>query len=206
MGKPRVEPRQQRSRDTYDKILSVAEEIFSDLGYAGTTTNKVADAAGISIGTLYHYFPDKDALLYALAEKHLAGGTTLITVTFQRMRDTKPDLEESLRMVIDVIVRMHVEQFHLHHLLYDSAPRSEDLEQRQYQIDGLIAQEVAWHLERVGVAHEQRELVAELLVSGVEAQVHRAIIDATLHGDKPADPKVLTDVLTQLWKRALQNT
>ncbi len=206
MAKPRVEPRQQRSRQTYDRILIVASEIFTELGYAGTTTNKVAEGASISIGTLYHYFPDKDALLYALAERHLAGGTTLIAVTFKRLRDNQPGLEESLRSVIGEIVRMHVEQFHLHHLLYDSAPRSEELQEQQYRIDGLIASEVAWHLERLGVANKHRALVAELLVSGVEAQVHRAIIDAKLHGGKPADPEVLTEVLTQLWRRALTDS
>jgi AcrR family transcriptional regulator len=206
MAKPRVEPRQQRSRETYEKILTVATEIFSELGYSGTTTNKVAEAAGISIGTLYHYFPDKDALLYALAQRHLAGGTTLVKVTFQRLREQQPDLEESLRIVIGVIVRMHVDQFHLHHLLYDSAPHSEELEEEQYRIDGQIAEEVAWHLERVGVANENRRLVAELLVSGVEAQVHRAIIDTTLHGGTSPDPDLLTEVLTQMYRRALKGT
>ena len=206
MAKPRVEPRQQRSRETYDRILNVAAEIFSELGYAGTTTNKVAEAANISIGTLYHYFPDKDALLYALAERHLSAGTASIAATFQRLRESKYGLEESLRTVIGVIVRMHVDEFHLHHLLYDSAPRSKELQQRLYEADRLISDEVAWHLERVGVAKQNRDLIADLLVAGVEAQVHRATIDVTLHGDEPANPQVLIDLLTQLWSRALRNS
>jgi AcrR family transcriptional regulator len=203
MAKPRVEPRQQRSRDTYDRILNVAAEIFTELGYAGTTTNKVAEAAGISIGTLYHYVQDKDALLYALAERHLSHGTVLLEGLFQRLRETQPGLEGSLRAVIKAIVVMHVHDFHMHHLLWDSAPRSRDLQRRMYDSDRRIATEVAWHLEHVGVAKQHTAFIADMMVAGVERQVHRAIIDPTLHGDEPTDPELVIDVLTQLWTRAL---
>lgn len=206
MAKPRLEPRQQRSRETYDRILTVAADIFAELGYAGTTTNKVAEAAGISIGTLYHYFPHKDALLYALAECHLSNGTTLIGVAFRRLRETQPGLEESLRIIIEVIVRIHVDEFHLHHLLYDSAPRSAALQKRLHDANGIIAKEVAWQLQRLDLAKGQRELTATLIVAGVEAQVHQAIVDTALHGDEQVDPDVLIEVLTQLWNRALANS
>ncbi len=203
MARPRVAPRQQRSRETYERILDVAAAIFAELGYAGTTTNKVAEAAGISIGTLYHYVPDKDALLYALAERHLNHGMVDLMDTFGRLRQEQPDLEESLRSVIKVIVRMHVNEFNLHHLLYDAAPRSDELSVRLHEADIAISREVAFHLERLGVAARQRSLISDLLVFGIEAQVHRATIDATLHGDPPADPEILTDVMTELWTKAL---
>ncbi|BBZ03130.1 hypothetical protein MCHIJ_25670 [Mycolicibacterium chitae] len=206
MAKPRVEPRQQRSRDTYERILTVAADIFTELGYTGTTTNKVADTAGISIGTLYHYFPDKDALLYALAERHLSRGATQVEAVFQGLRETQPGLEDSLRTVITAIVGMHVDEFNLHHLLWDSAPRSKELQRRMYELDQAIAAEVLWHLELTGVARENSALIADLLVAGVERQVHRATIDPILHGDPRADPELLIEVLTQLWKCALEGS
>jgi hypothetical protein len=101
---------------------------------------------------------------------------------------------------------MHVDEFHLHHLLYDSAPRSDELQVRLHEADTAVAGEVAWHLERLGLANSNRALVADLLVFGVEAQVHRTIIDARLRGDTPADPEVLTDVMTELWTRALSES
>lgn len=185
-------------------MLDVAARIFEESGYAGTTTNKVAEAAGISIGTLYHYIPDKDALLYSLAERHLATGTQSLIGVFVWLREVEPGLKESLRAVIDAIVTMHVKDGHLHHLLYYSAPRSTELQKRLHEADAAMADEVAWHLERLGVAGEHRRLVASLLVSGVEAQVHRAIIDAAHPGESDADAGVLVDVLTRLWFRALQ--
>ena len=142
---------------------------------------------------------------YSLAERHLATGTQSLIGVFVWLRDVEPGLEESLRAVIDAIVTMHVKDGHLHHLLYDSAPRSTELEKRLHEADAAMADEVAWHLERLGVGGEHRRLVASLLVSGVEAQVHRAIIDATHPGEPAADAGVLVDVLTRLWFRALRD-
>jgi AcrR family transcriptional regulator len=201
MTKPRAAPRQQRSRDTYERVLDVAAAVFGEFGYAGTTTNKVAEAAGISIGTLYHYIQDKDALLYALAERHVASGSDSLIDVFVRLRSDQPDLAESLRAVIEVIVAMHVDAPHLHYLLYDSAPRSQELQQRLQEADTAVAEEVVWHLERLGVASHHRRLVANLLVTGIEAQVHRALLDPA----GPVAPTVLVDVLTQLWLQALAN-
>ncbi|MET0704294.1 MAG: TetR/AcrR family transcriptional regulator [Mycobacterium sp.] len=201
MSKPRAAPRQQRSRDTYERVLDVAAEVFHAFGYAATTTNKVAEAAGISIGTLYHYIQDKDALLYALAERHLASGSDSLIGVFVRLRAEQPDLEGSLRAVIEVIVAMHIDEPHLHYLLYDSAPRSQELQHRLQEADAAMAEEVAWHLERLGVASHHRRLIADLLVTGVEAQVHRALLDPA----GPVAPDVLVDVITKLWKQALAN-
>lgn len=66
---PRRRPRQARSRATHDALLEAAAQIISRHGLAGFTTNAVADRAGVSIGSLYQYFPNKDALMVALIER-----------------------------------------------------------------------------------------------------------------------------------------
>ena len=68
----RKTPRQRRSRETVDVILTAAARIFSEYGWRAATTNRVAEAAGVSVGSLYQYFPGKLALLAALKERFVA--------------------------------------------------------------------------------------------------------------------------------------
>ena len=65
-ARPRKQPRQARARHTVDAIVEASARILEEQGHGGFNTNAVADLAGVSIGTLYQYFPDKDALLGAL--------------------------------------------------------------------------------------------------------------------------------------------
>ena len=68
----RRRPRQSRSRATYDSILEGAVQVLERDGPDGLTTNRVAKRAGVSIGTLYQYFPDKAAILLAAAQREVA--------------------------------------------------------------------------------------------------------------------------------------
>lgn len=67
----RRKPRQARSRDTVEVLLEAAARVFRRDGWRATT-NRIASEAGVSVGSLYEYFPNKQALLAALAERHLA--------------------------------------------------------------------------------------------------------------------------------------
>ena len=67
--KPRKAPRQRRSAVTVEAILEAAARILETKGPAGYTTNAVAERAGVSIGSLYQYFPGKEALTGALIER-----------------------------------------------------------------------------------------------------------------------------------------
>jgi len=68
-GPGRRTPRQARSRATWEAIVEAAAQILERNGPAGFNTNAVAERAGVSIGTLYQYFPDKAAILMAAAER-----------------------------------------------------------------------------------------------------------------------------------------
>lgn len=67
----RREPRQSRAQATYDAVLEATARIVRREGLAGVNTNRIAELTGISIGTLYGYFPDKTAILIALARRIL---------------------------------------------------------------------------------------------------------------------------------------
>ncbi len=57
--KPLKEPKQDRSRETFAAILQAAAHVFEHRGYAGATTNRIAGRAGVSVGSLYQYFPTR---------------------------------------------------------------------------------------------------------------------------------------------------
>lgn len=71
MLEPRKLPSQKRSHKTMAAIYEAATYIFADFGYAEATTDQIAEKAGVSIGTLYNYFPGKEAILYGLWEKYM---------------------------------------------------------------------------------------------------------------------------------------
>lgn len=66
----RRKPRQTRSQERVNRILDVAERLFVEAGYGATTTNAIATQAQVSIGSLYQFFPDKGAILQALALRY----------------------------------------------------------------------------------------------------------------------------------------
>src|SRR5712672_1569394 len=99
--RPRKAPRQQRALDTRRRLLDAAAHVFAEHGYAAGTTNRIAEAAGHSIGSLYQYFPNKDAILVELASEHATAG---IAVIQRQLRDgTLPgSLEDALRLFVRV--------------------------------------------------------------------------------------------------------
>jgi len=70
--RPRKDPRQERSAATVDAIFEATIQVLLAQGPAQLTTTRVAQRAGVSVGTLYQYFPHKQALLFAALQRHLA--------------------------------------------------------------------------------------------------------------------------------------
>lgn len=71
VASPRKHPAQDRSRQTVSAILEATFRVLDDAGADGLTTTRVAEVAGVSVGTLYQYFPNRDALINALLADHL---------------------------------------------------------------------------------------------------------------------------------------
>jgi len=66
---PRKWPSQRRSQETFDALVEACTGLLAERGYAGTTTNHVAERAGVNIASLYEYFPGKDAIVAQVAER-----------------------------------------------------------------------------------------------------------------------------------------
>lgn len=66
---PKKIPAQRRSRDTFEALVEACTRLLPEQGYAGTTTNHIADVAGVGIASLYEYFPGKDAIVAQVADR-----------------------------------------------------------------------------------------------------------------------------------------
>lgn len=169
--KPRKRPRQARSRALVDAILEGAARVVDREGLAATT-NRIAVEAGVSIGSLYQYFPNKEALLLALAERHLEQ-------TFARLQHAAAEadgeaLEPWLRALIDVAVAEHRRHPRTQQLIRELAPRSPALMAAlQDQRARLEAQVVAaLQRHRPELAQPQRR--AHLLFAAFDGALHSA--------------------------------
>ena len=90
------EPRQARSRASVQAMVEACARILEERGYAGLTTNAVAEVAGVSIGSVYEFFPGKEAIVARLTEAMLAETTSLLRQRLA-LTDYRNDLREAMR-------------------------------------------------------------------------------------------------------------
>ncbi|EOH6038345.1 TetR/AcrR family transcriptional regulator [Acinetobacter baumannii] len=100
---PRKRPRQARSVATFEAILEAAARILESLGFAGFNTNAVAERAGVSIGSLYQYFPSKDALIVELIRRERTKLSSRIVEAIKQHEAA--DLKEKLKLIIHAAVQ-----------------------------------------------------------------------------------------------------
>ncbi|MEM7435275.1 MAG: TetR/AcrR family transcriptional regulator [Myxococcota bacterium] len=96
----RRRPTQERAGRTFDSILDATAALLEMNGLAGLTTNAVAEAAGLTVPAVYRYFPNKEALLAALAERYLAADE-LWSEGIARLADPNAPLDEVVGSIID---------------------------------------------------------------------------------------------------------
>lgn len=171
---PRKAPSQQRSARTVDRIVEAAVRVFDDVGYGAATTNEIALEARVSIGSVYQYFPNKDALLVEIARRHLAFALAAFDAL---IADLEPhaDLNSVIGTVIDLLVGQH-ERDRLHLLIAHEAPRTSELEHelltaRQHMVDA------AARLLKGRIPDRQDRLIAaQLVVAVLDVAVHDVIL------------------------------
>ncbi|MGK4003229.1 TetR/AcrR family transcriptional regulator [Sorangium sp. So ce1036] len=179
--RPRKLPVQRRSRQTVDAILRGAARVLVRRGWAGMTTNHVAVAAGVSIGSLYEYFPGKEALVLALAERHLDAAEASLLAHLGEVlpRALALPLGEVVRALVSVMVALHAEDPRLHRALFEVAPRLPELAGRVRRLEEASVR----MLEGLLRAHPEARvrdagLSARLVVELVEALTHRWVVGA----------------------------
>lgn len=103
----RKSPRQQRSKVMVDAILQASAELFAEVGYARTTTNKIAQRAGVSVGSLYQYFPNKDCLLAGLLQEHHRQVHGVVARRLPDLADLTIPLDQCIRNLLAELLEVH---------------------------------------------------------------------------------------------------
>ena len=102
---PRKRPTQERARATVDAIVLAAAHILKTVGHHQATTNRIAERAGVSIGSLYLYFPNKAFVFNEVRKRHTEWFEQ--TIRDQTTHSSGPSLREEMRPAIEQIVAMH---------------------------------------------------------------------------------------------------
>jgi len=118
---PRKRPRQERSKATVDAILDATARVLVKEGYDGLTTNAVATRAGVSIGSLYQYFPNKEALVAALIEHHLDIKSAQVMAELHRVAVLPA--AQAVRAMIVLTIEGYRDEPDLKRVLIEQVPR-----------------------------------------------------------------------------------
>lgn len=118
----RRKPKQQRSRQTVDDVLEAVQLVVKRHGTQAITTNRIAEAAGVSVGSLYQYFPDKRAIFTALHDRHVDDVRQVIEQTTAACASAP--LKEFTRELVHGLVNVHADIAELHEVVSSAVPES----------------------------------------------------------------------------------
>lgn len=195
----RKSPRQKRSKLLVDSILEATTRVLESIGFVSVTTNKVAEKAGVSIGSLYQYFPNKDSIFASLVDRQMEDRTERIQ---KLLRSTS---NESLEKIIELTIGDLVDVLYLKRkvvlALFLQVPKLKKTQEVLYRRNKITLMLVEF-LETKKVDLRSANLINEQM-SVLTNAVLGAIQTAILEDFKTLTPKMLKLQLTDLACRYL---
>jgi AcrR family transcriptional regulator len=172
---PRKSASQDRSRATVDALLEATTRVLLKEGYGRASTNRIAEVAGVSIGSLYQYFPSKEALVAAVIDRHTQ---EISAVTRQALvKAAALPIEAAAREFVSAAIDGHRVNPKLHGVLAEQIPRVGRLENIEANVRegyALVRSYLEAHRDEIDVA--DLDLAAFVLVTVVEALTHAAVL------------------------------
>lgn len=170
-------PRQERSQALVEAILDATTRVLVKHGYAETNTNRIAEVAGISVGSLYQYFPNKDALISALHRRHAQELKQAIETTLAQSRGQS--LAKKIETLIGASLAAHMLAPDLHRVLetqFASLDQYEGEAEDQKQIFESLRSLLESHRSELKV--KNLELATHVVIRIVDTLIHAVVIDA----------------------------
>jgi AcrR family transcriptional regulator len=167
-------PRQDRSAATVDAILDAVVRILKRQGLEGITTNRVAEVAGVSIGTLYQYFEDKRAIYVALHHRHVEAIDWVMQTVF--IEQARSSLEDLVRALVETMVDAHANDPELYALLAHEVPhRGEGTRAFARRFHGACWLALSGHQRELGKGRDV-DALAFVVMEMIDALCHGAVL------------------------------
>jgi AcrR family transcriptional regulator len=173
--RPRKTATQQRSRATVSALVEATARILVRDGFDRASTNRIAEAAGVGIGSLYQYFPSKEALVAAVIERHNRDLMQPVREALDRTRDEP--IERGIETWVAVAIEAHRIDPELHRVLAEQTPRTGELEGVELlnrQAYGLFRAYLDDHRDEL--AGLDLDMAAFICITSIEALTHNAVI------------------------------
>jgi AcrR family transcriptional regulator len=173
--KPRKGAVQERSRATVAALVDATARILATEGFDSANTNRIAEVAGVSVGSLYQYFPSKEALVVAVAERH---SREIMQVVSGVLGDVMSlPLHEGVRKLIGAAIEAHRVDPELHRVLAEQIPRTgvlEDVGGVNYEAHELFRSYLDRQSAEMSVTDV--DLAAFVCATSIEALAHNAVL------------------------------
>lgn len=194
--KPRKLPRQARSKATFDAIVEAGARLLEESGYSSLTTNHIADAAGVSIGTLYEYFGDKESVVYEVVRRAQEGFTEDAARHIDEFAAAPVD--QAVRAWLDALVEAMRSRQRLLRAIADDVPTPlRHPHFRAAWARHLALTRAAYRLAGDRVRQDRVEEVSFLVVTLVDAALNRLVL-------APPDDVVFDEALDELAARVCE--
>lgn len=177
-------------------LLEAAAQVFLRDGYEAATTEAIAERSGFSIGSLYQYFANKEAMLVALAELHIDLGSERIARRLAEARGRS--IEAAVEVVVAEMFDHHAEAPDLHRIIFYDAPLPETLDHRVQQNHQRFAEVVHAFLHTRPEGAQITYPVVYLAVHTVEAIVHEHTLRPDPRAGREAIEPLLVRTVTQM--------
>ena len=178
MTETRKTPKQERSRATVEALLDATAALLVEEGYPRTTTNRIAKRAGVSVGSLYQYFPNKESVVAALIERFIdAQFEILSTRLAETILDPEREIEEHVRDLVVALLEIKKLEPELARVLFEQTPAVGKLEMLQIWVERAVAVvEAAIRARGAQLRPVDPALAAHLLVNAIHGIMHYSVL------------------------------
>jgi len=173
---PRKSASQKRSQATVEILLDATARVLAREGYDRASTNRIAATAGVSVGSLYQYFPNKEALVATLVARHNREMLQLLRDALDKVASL--DLAAAMRELVRATVEAHMVDPALHKIFAEQVPRMGQLaEIEALQRETFLLIRAYLEERRSEISVRDLDSATSICVTAVEALTHEFVID-----------------------------